>query len=260
MEPERIQELLTKYNEGLADPSELALVEQLIESGDIDLAQLNSLSKLDTQLHTLEFPSPSPELDHQFYRMLGEWKKEQKGFSWSEFFSWPQLAPKLAFASVLLLVGFSVGYLIKPSGVSNQQVDVLTQEVTDLKEMMMLSLLEKESATERLKAVSLTSDMGSVSNKVTDALLQTLNNDENINVRLAALDALKPYVQNSKVREAVIRSIAVQESPLVQVALAELMSALQEKSSVKEFEKILKSEKTPADVKKRIEENLKVMI
>jgi hypothetical protein len=45
----------------------------------------------------------------------------------------------------------------------------------------------------------------------------------------------------------------------VQVALAELMVALQEKSSVKELEKILKSNKTPKEVKKRIEESIKTM-
>jgi hypothetical protein len=43
------------------------------------------------------------------------------------------------------------------------------------------------------------------------------------------------------------------------VALAELMAALQEKSSVKALEQILKSDSTPGDVKKRIEESIKVM-
>ena len=136
----------------------------------------------------------------------------------------------------------------------------LSQQVVDLKEMMMLSLLEKESATERLKAVSLTSEMYSASQKVTNALLETLNNDENLNVRLAALEALKPYAKESKVREALIRSIAVQESPLVQVALAETMAQMQVKSSVKELEKILKSDKTPADAKSRIKQSIDILI
>ena len=77
---------------------------------------------------------------------------------------------------------------------------MLGQEVSDLKELMMLSLLEKESATERLKAVSLTQEMDQASQKVTSALLQTLNNDDNVNVRLAALDALKPYSSDGNVR------------------------------------------------------------
>ena len=258
MEKERIQELIAKYNEGLADPSEVKSIEKLIEDGVIDLSQFEVLQTLDEQLLKIEMPLPSAELDDRFYKMLRAQKREGKGFSWGSFFSWPELAPKLAVASVALLIGVFVGYIFLPSPKSNQQVAELSKQVSDLKEMMMLSLLEKESATERLKAVSLTSEM-SPSSKVTSALLQTLNNDENINVRLAALEALTPYARDSKVREELVRSIANQDSPLVQVALAELMVALQEKSSVKELEKILKSERTPKEVKKKIEESIKTM-
>jgi hypothetical protein len=258
MEQEKIQELIMKYNEGQADPSEIKMIEQLIEDGTIDLSHLHELKAMEEQLVRMESPIPSTELDDRFYRMLRDIKKEGKGFSWASFFSWPEFAPKLAFASVTLLVGFFVGYLFVPSPQSNQEVAVLSKEISDLKEMMMFSLLEKESATDRLKAVSLTNEM-SASDKVTNALIKTLNSDDNINVRLAALDALKPYASSGKVREELVRSIANQESPLVQVALADLMVALQEKSSVKEFEKILKSERTPKEVKKRIEESIKTM-
>ncbi|HYG04086.1 MAG TPA: HEAT repeat domain-containing protein, partial [Chryseosolibacter sp.] len=81
-----------------------------------------------------------------------------------------------------------------------------------------------------------------------------------VNVRLAALDALKPYVRDSAVREQIVRSISKQTSPLVQLALADLMAQLQVKSSVKELEKIIESDGTPTEVKKRIQENLKVLI
>jgi hypothetical protein len=258
MEQEKIQELIMKYNEGQADPSEIKMIERLIEEGAIELSQLQGLQLLEEQVLKIESPIPTTDLDDRFYRMLSSMKKEGKGFSWASFFSWPEFAPKLAFASVTLLIGLGVGYLFLPSPKSNNEVTILREEILDLKEMMMFSLLEKESATDRLKAVSLTSEM-SASNKVTTALLQTLNHDDNINVRLAALDALKPYANNSKVREGLVRAIANQESPLVQAALAELMVELQEKSSVKELEKILKSDRTPKEVKKQIEEGIKTI-
>jgi hypothetical protein len=259
MEQERIEELLVKYNEGQADPSEIKLIEQLIEEGRIELNQLRELNVLEEQVMKLETPVPSTDLDDNFYQMLRTVKAKNKDFSWGSFFSWPELAPKLAFASVALVLGFLGGYLLFPSPSSNKEVAELKGEVLEMKEMVMLSLLKRESATERLKAVSLTSEMSSVSNKVTNALLQTLNNDENINVRLEALEALKPFVRDSRIRAELVRSIAKQESPLVQVALAELMVELQEKSSVKELQKILKSERTPQEVKRRIEESIKTM-
>lgn len=259
MEQERIEELLVKYNEGQADPAEIKLIEQLIEEGRIDLNQLHELSHLEAQVTRLETPVPSTTLDDNFYQMLKTMKAKSERFSWSNFFSWPELAPKLALASVMLILGFLCGYLLFPSPSSNKEVAELKDEVLEMKEMMMLSMLERESATERLKAVSLTNEMTSVSNKVTSALLQTLNNDENINVRLEALEALKPFVRDSRIRSELVRSIAKQESPLVQVALADLMVELQEKSSVKELQKVLKSERTPQEVKKRIEESIKTM-
>jgi len=125
---------------------------------------------------------------------------------------------------------------------------------------MMLTLLEKESAAQRLKAVGLTTEMNQVSDKVTNALFTTLNQDENVNVRLAALDVLKGYVKESSVRSRLIESIKVQDSPLVQVALAELMVSIQEKKSVEALKHLLRSDKTPAEVKTKISESIEVLI
>jgi hypothetical protein len=258
MEKQRVEELIAKYNEGLADPAEIKLIEQLIEAGEIELTQLHKLANLDEQLRIAESHATSISLDDKFYTMLAHEKKRARNettfsVNWNLFF------PRIAFAAVLVLIGFSVGYLIH-SPAQKIEVSQLTQEVSELKEMMMLSLLEKESATQRLKAVSLTSEMTEVSDKVTDALFTTLNKDENVNVRLAALEALKPYVKDSKVRTRMIASIAVQDSPLVQVALAELMVAIQEKKSVDALKQLLESNRTPEEVKTKISESIKILI
>jgi hypothetical protein len=261
MEKQKIQELILRYNSGQASAEDVKQIEWLLEEGNIDFTLLKDVQPLEDQLSKIQHPSPSAGLDQRFYQMLAGEKKSKSSFSWGRFFSWPELAPKLAFASVTLLLGIAIGYFVKPSDPSgNQQIELLSEQVSEMKEMMMLNLLEKESATDRLKAVSLTSEMNEASLKVTTALLQTLNNDENINVRLAALEALKPYVRNINVRKELILSIARQDSPLVQVSLAELMAEFQVKSSVKELEKIMQSDKTPADVKTRIKQSIDVLI
>lgn len=260
MELNRVKELVGKYNEGLSDPAEVSELEKLIEEGAVSLTDLRSLSLMEDHLAKTADPTPSLELDNRFYTMLREEKRKSSksglNFSWPE---WNVLIPRLAFSAVLIIGGFIGGYLFNGSA-ENSDVSSLTQEVSDLKEMVMLSLLEKESATDRLKAVSLTSEMDQASQKVTSALIQTLNQDGNVNVRLAALDALRPYVEDSNVREALVRSIADQNSPLVQVALAQLMVELQEKKSVKEFQKLLQDKNTPEEIKKRIEESIQVLI
>jgi HEAT repeats len=260
MKQNRINELVAKYNAGLADPAEVKAIEQLIESGKIELTQLHDLTKLDEQIFSMDAAAPSIRLDDQFYAALSQEKKKQdsKTFSLPKF-EWGNLFPRLALAASLLIAGFVGGYLLK-SPSQDKSVVQLTQQVSELKEVMMLSMLEKESATERLKAVSLTSDMDQVSKKVTSALFKTLNGDENVNVRLAALDVLMNYAKDGEVRAGLIKSISVQDSPLVQVALAELMVTLQEKKSVSELKKLLKSDKTPKEVKGKIEKSISVLI
>jgi hypothetical protein len=259
MEKKQREELIAKYNEGLADPSEVKRIEQLIESGEIDLIELRELADLDHHIQKMESPSPSMNLDDQFYAALAHEKKAMKiesSFSWP---SWSIIFPRLAFGAVLIFVGFSVGYFVQ-SPLEKREVSQLTEEVGELKEMMMLSLLEKESASQRLKAVSLTSEMNQASEKVTNALFTTLNHDENVNVRLAALDALKSYSKESTVRAKLIESINIQDSPLVQMALAELMVSIQEKKSVEALKQVLQRDKTPKEVKSKISESIKVLI
>lgn len=259
MEKKMIDELVAKYNEGLADPAEVRALEQLIEQGALELTQLRELTSFDEQLTKSEVPMPSMRLNDQFYSMLSEEKgKLNKGFSF-QLPSWNVLLPRFAFAAALMVISFVGGYFLqRPSG--NPDAQQLTQQVGELKEMMMLSLLEKESASERLRAVSLTNDMVQVSDKVTQALFQTLNHDSNVNVRLAALEALKPFVKQSEVREELVRSISEQDSPLVQVMLAEVMVAIQEKKSVGELQKILDNDRTPTDVKSKIKKSIEVLI
>lgn len=259
MSDNRRRDLIAKYNAGLVSEDELREIEQLLQANLIDLDDLRDLKQLEGLIMSMEEPSPSVDLDNRFYRMLaGEKTILKPRSSWKDIFTMQGLMPRLAFAMVTLTIGFVTGYLMKlPS--QKTEISSLTQEVSDLKEMMMLSLLEKESASERLRAVSLTEEMNDASSTVTQALLNTLNNDTNISVRLAALDALKPYTKVAHIREELVRSIGKQDSPLVQVALAELMAALQEKSSVKELQKILRNENTPRDVRSKIKKTITVL-
>jgi hypothetical protein len=259
MERKQIDELVAKYNEGLADPAEIKLIEKLIAAGEVDLTSLHELAGLDEQIQKMEMAAPSLSLDDKFYTALADEKRASRKTNSFSFPSLNSLFPRLAMAAVLILSGFAVGYFLQ-SPQQKTEVSELTKEVGDLKEMVMLSLMEKESATQRLKAVSLTSEMDQASDKVTNALFVALNKDENVNVRLAALEALKPYVSKSAVRLKLIESIESQASPLVQVALAELMVTMQEKRSVDQLRQLLKDERVPKEVKNKISESIKVLI
>lgn len=259
MEKNRIDELVAKYNEGLADPSETLQLERLIENGKVELTQLRQLTKLDEGIDKFSEPTPSQELDSRFYEMLAKEKKPVAKPSFSLDWLTDLVFSKAAGVALLVAISFSAGLMMQKK-TGSVEVNVLAEEVKGLKEMMMISMLEKESATDRLKAVSLSEEIPGPSKKVTDALLKTLSSDPSVNVRLASLEALRTYAKSPGVRANLVRAIAQQDSPLVQVALADLMVELQEKSSVGELKKVMEQENTPKEVKQRIKESINVLI
>src|SRR5262245_54321918 len=140
------EELIAKYNEGLADPAEIAELERLIEDGVVDLTQLRELEALSERILAEEDPAPSLKTDDRFYAMLAAEKRKQRGFS-IQWPAWSVLMPRVAFASLVLIAGFAAGFWLREPGSS----DNVAREVAELKEMVMLSLLEKESASDRMR-------------------------------------------------------------------------------------------------------------
>jgi HEAT repeat protein len=113
------------------------------------------------------------------------------------------------------------------------------------------------AATERLRAVSYTKDIDDANTHVIDALLMTLNNDPNVNVRLVTLEALSGLAHDARVREGLVQSLTRQESPLVQVALADVMVKLQEKRSIKPLKKMLQQQGINDLVKTKLEKTIR---
>jgi HEAT repeat protein len=76
-----------------------------------------------------------------------------------------------------------------------------------------------------------------------------MDTDENANVRLAAIDALRKFADEEKVRTALIESLATQEKPVVQIALINLMVQLKEERAKKAFQQIIDDEASISVVK-----------
>lgn len=237
-------------------------------SGCSDCREALSIAeKLTGKLQQIEIPEPSPDMERRFQAILGDYKKsvQRKDTRWNLF--WIDLYEKLtlkpafqlAYSFLLLLAGVGVAYLIfNTSSKDNSQTEItkLSLEVQEMKQLMMLSLLENPSATERLKAVSYTEDIYTADEQVIEALLTTLNEDPNVNVRLVTLEALTKYSSNPVVREGLVQSIIKQESPLMQSALADVMMRLQEKKSIEAFRKLLQDNRVSDPIKNKIQQTI----
>ena len=261
------EDLMKKYQSGEIGPEEQQLLESYIEQGIIQLEELEDLDMMHKAANPPLENIPSERMRENFNALLSEEKRKPAHLNlWDRL--WNLLSInlpvgqyyRLAYTVGILVIGLVSGWLISPANKYQDQITSINSEVHQMKEMMMLSMLEKPSATERLKAVSISSELPSSYGRVVEALFNTLNNDENVNVRLAALEALANYVEDAVVRENLIKSIGKQDSPLVQIELADLMVALQEKKSVEELRKIIQKDNTEPGVKQQLRKSIGQLI
>ena len=162
--------------------------------------------------------------------------------------------------AAVFLAGLLLGLLYPGRGTHDQQIRQIAAEVHDLREMMMISLLDETSAAERLRAVNISMEIPSPQDHVIFALVQTLHFDPNVNVRVAAVDALVHHGSHPMVREELVRAITRQPSPMVQIALADAMISLQEPRAAREFQKLLEQEEMEEPVRDKIEQTLLVLL
>jgi len=141
-----------------------------------------------------------------------------------------------------------------------QQLKALVVQMHEMREMVMLALLENPSASERIRGVSYASDIKTINKNVLDALFSTLNNDPNSNVRLMTLDALTRYADVPAVRRGLVQSILQQGSPLVQAAMADVMLRLQEKKAVQPLKELLQQKDLNEMVRTKIQQTLTRLI
>lgn len=237
--------LITAYITGAITPEEQAELDELIELGEIDRHDIKEMENLYQQMGTLPEAEPGDAVRKRFYTMLEAEKQkvtptiEQRLTQWLENLRAGFQLRRFALAMGVFIVGLLIGNLTTPFQDYRHQLDQLSSEVSQMREVMMLNLLDNESATERLKAVNISTEMQPADNKIAEALLKTLNKDPNVNVRLAAIEALVRHASNPLVREGMINAIAAQDSPIVQSALADAMLRLQEKRSIDAFKELL---------------------
>ena len=229
--------------------------EELIRNKALSEKEISELKDIYESIEELEVPEPSESMQSNFYNQLENYKLKRSGsglkISWPdlhEVFGLRTFVLKPAFAVLLFLIGIITGLLIKNQPDNSE----LITELQNSQKALMLTLIEQPSATARLKAVNLTNDLSGPDEVVINALFTTLNNDDNVNVRLAALEALFNYSNLPQVRKGLVESIAYQKSPLVLVTLSKAMVLLQEKGSAEKLRQLLEEH----DFEKNIENKI----
>ncbi|MPZ21875.1 MAG: hypothetical protein GEV06_28980, partial [Luteitalea sp.] len=165
---------------------------------------------------------------------------------------WRHPVWQLAAAALCVAIGFAAGRSW-PSGSSGTELSGLRQELRDTRQMVMLTLLQQQSASERLRGVTWSYQLDRPGAEVVNALLDRLAYDPNVNVRLASIDALEPFVDDTRVRNGLVDALASdqQQSPLVQVALIDTLVRLHEPRSLDLMHLLAKDARVNDTVRRR---------
>jgi hypothetical protein len=272
MECKDYREQFTSLLTGTLDQIQRSEIESHLAGCADCLTEFEAAKKIWDLMGEIPQPEPSEAMRANFDAILSHYKEELivKKNPIGEWINklheyWlRQAQPRLAFSLLLVGAGLIVGYLLhqpEQSAISyNRQIDSLSSQVSEMKQVMLLSLLQNPSASQRIRAVSYTDEISNVNLKVIDALFTTLNEDPNVNVRLSTLEALVKLSGEPRVREGLVRSINLQDSPIMQSAIADVMVKLQEKSSVKSLQKLLSKKGLNQMVKLNIEKSIQKLI
>jgi len=226
-----------------------------------------------TRLGILRDEQPGPELRRNFYQALEAAQKDlAAGNGWrqklSRLLAWRTAAQflrpaapalRLAAASLIVAGGFGIGFFAGAGG-DGGKIERLGREVDRLQQQMSLQLLDQPSASARLQGVSLTSRVQDPAPSLIAALLDTLDNDPSVNVRLSAVDALYLFSGREEVRTALPASLSRQTSPLVQIALIDLLVSLKEKQAAAALKKLLADKKIMPEVEQRARSGISKII
>jgi hypothetical protein len=265
MNCEAIGELLPDYLQGRLNSEQAAEVEKHL-AGCVACSEEAALWK---NLALLPEEQPSPALESRFKAMLesyqeGRWEKSSLAAEKSKtaapmlwgLGNWRQLpAAGIVWACLFLACGYLIGRhsdrTVNPE--AQPQIEAMRQELAATRQMVALSMLQQQSASQRLEGVSWSTRLSDPDARVMDQLFHSLQFDSSVDVRLAVLDALGRHAGRPDVRSRLVEALQTRQSPLVQVALIDLLVDLHDRGAVTQFKKFQQDPRIDPTVKKRVD-------
>jgi anti-sigma factor RsiW len=212
-----------------------------------------SLAETWEMLGLLEQEQPSAQLRPRFYESLEAYRQGQESVAPARarrrFFDWGWQG--WAWSAALLVAGVAAGQWFGQQHHRQADLAGLQDEVHHMRQLVTLSLLEQQSASERLRGVDYSSRVDQSDTQVLAALLHAVNHDPSVNVRLAAVDALRKFAGNPAVRGTLDQSLVKQDSPMVQLALIDFIVDERDKAAAPSLAALERSPTADKNVKEK---------
>ena len=259
MKCEEIAELLPDYlQEGLR-AEQKKTVERHLES----CVECSEVAGLWKKLALIPDQKPSAAGRERFEAMLQAYQtgRGEKGVArhatdkeasiWSVFQWLRSPVGAVAWSIALVALGTYFGMQLGSAKSNSQDLAAMHTELTNMRQMVALSMLQQQSASQRLEGVTWTRREGQLDPQVLAALVHTLRYDQSVDVRLAALDALSRHAGQPQVKNTVVDALQEQQSPLVQVALIDQLVEWRDAEAAPRLEKLRQTPNLNATVRQR---------
>ena len=254
MRPDNIKALLEKYYAGETSLEEEAILRKALTSATDLPEYFMADAELFTMMNVLNKESTNQELDFENKNVNTATPKYR---IMPDTFSW---TARIAAGFSLLVVGILAGWMIGKQAADNSDVAGLRQDINEMKHLVTLSQLRKESASERIMATYEFKKLDSASDEILDALIYTFNNDENANVKNAAADALFKFGNYDKVRKAFINGLSTQTDPVLQIKLIDMLVGLNERRALPRLQEMMQGENQMKAVKQKAAQGIGKLI
>lgn len=268
MKCEQVQEALMDYIDGRLDEAAGRAVKAHLETCQQCRQEEKELREVLLAIEETPLEQPGSVVRENFNRMLdtelqvvateNNKQPETSPGKWRSLL-WGSATRQVAAACILLVAGIAIGTRINSNrdSASSGQIGALRDEVKDMKQTLMFSLLKEESASERIRGVNYAEEIPHPNQQVIGALIGTLNHDKNVNVRLASLYSLSRFSDNETVRDSLVSSLNRQTEPIIQIVMINILTENKEMKAIKPIQDILTNRNTLPEVKNIAREGLK---
>jgi anti-sigma-K factor RskA len=263
MKCEHIAELLLDYLQGNLSPDQHKNVEAHLEQ----CADCSEEVVIWKKLSLLPVDQPGPESRARFEAMLQAYQagrsnqpaddshRSKPASAWNRnVFHWLRSpVGAIAWSAALLAIGVFAGLRLAAPKPPSPDLASVQSELTSMKQLVVLSMLQQQSASARLEGVTWSTRDQQLDPQVLSALLHTLRYDASVDVRLAALDALSRHGRQPQVHKGIMDSLQQDQSPLVQVALIDLMLEWRDRDAAHRLQELEQTPNLNPTVRQRVE-------
>ena len=271
-----IQAKLIDYLDGRLDEASTAEIEEHLLTCAACSREAEDTQELLTAMETTSLEMPPAALRDNFNMMLQSELNMQTTTNIIEEFPTATQPPatgartfrfssplwRVAAAVILVAGGIGIGMTLRPKPAepsAREEIADMRKELKEMKEEVLFNLINDESASQRIKAVSYVDGMASPDQPVIGALVNTLNHDKSVNVRLASLYSLARFADRQAVRDSLVNSLKLQTDPIVQVVLINLLGEKRETKAIAPIKDIMTNKKTMQEVKDAAQRSLRIM-